>query len=284
MSETSSHYIHGTAPDEQQRLSLLNQILNDGSLRELVLHGGERILDLGCGLGQLTRSMARAAGPGARVVGIERSPEQLAEATRQAREAGEEGLVEFRRGDVLALSLGPDEWGTFDVAHARYVLEHVNDPLAVVRAMVRAVRPGGRVVLEDDDHDVLRLWPESPGFTHVWQAYCRTYDRIGNDPYVGRHLVALLSEAGAAPRRNTGIWFGACAGDPVFPLWVTNLVELLIGARETVVAGGMLDRPSFDATIDALRDWGRRPDASSWYSMYWAEGIRPLDDTQPAGS
>jgi 2-polyprenyl-3-methyl-5-hydroxy-6-metoxy-1,4-benzoquinol methylase len=47
--------------------------------------------------------------------------------------------------------------GHFDVAHARFLLEHVPDPLVIVRTMVRAVRPGGRVILADDDYEGLRL-------------------------------------------------------------------------------------------------------------------------------
>jgi hypothetical protein len=44
------------------------------------------------------------------------------------------------------------------------------------------------VVLTDDDHSVLRLHPEPPGLLAVWRAFVRTYDRNGNDPYVGRRL------------------------------------------------------------------------------------------------
>ena len=72
--------------------------------------------------------------------------------------------MDLRSGDALALPLRTEEWGDFDVAHARFVLEHVRDPLGVVRSMVRAVKFGGRIVLEDDDHEVIRLWPEPPGF------------------------------------------------------------------------------------------------------------------------
>src|SRR4051812_10884037 len=97
---TSSRYLHGTHPDEQRRLSRLNEILNAASLRELDLRGGERILDVGCGLAQLTREMARVAGPAGRVLGVERDAEQLAEALRQAAEAGEGNLVDLRAGDA----------------------------------------------------------------------------------------------------------------------------------------------------------------------------------------
>ena len=125
----------------------------------MALRGDERIIDFGSGLGQFTRAMARAV-PLGRVVGIERNEEQLAGTNRLAAAEDEAELVEFRRGDVLNLELAREESGSFDVAHARFILEHVPDPLRVVKTMVRAVKQGGRIVLADDDHDVLRLWPE----------------------------------------------------------------------------------------------------------------------------
>lgn len=270
--QSSSHYLHGTAPGEQHRLSLMNEVLNQASLGELGLKGGERILDVGCGLAQLTRAMARVAGE--RVVGVERSAEQLREAERQAREAGEENLVDLRQGDALALPVGESEWGSFDIAHTRFLLEHVPDPLAVVRAMVRAVRPGGRIVLEDDSHDVLRLWPEPPGFAPLWNAYMRSFDRLGNDGLIGHRLVSLIYDAGAKPVRNTWLFFGSCAGNPKFDLFVNNLVGVIEGSRELVVSGGLLDRAGFDDAVAAIRTWNRRPDAAIWYAYAWAEGMK----------
>lgn len=82
-----SHYLHGTHPEEQRRLSLLNDLLNERALRELGPLGGERMLDVGSGLGQFSRAMARAVGPEGLVVGIERSAEQIAAALRSAHDA-----------------------------------------------------------------------------------------------------------------------------------------------------------------------------------------------------
>jgi SAM-dependent methyltransferase len=268
-----STYIHGTAPEEQRRLSLLNDVLlNQPSLRELQLRGDERIIDFGSGLGQFTRMMARAV-PRGSVVGVERSVEQLASAKRLAEADGETGLVDFRQGDVLTLDLG-DEWGTFDVAHARFVLEHVPDPLRVVETMVRAVKPGGRIVLADDDHEVLRLWPESPGINELWHAYMRTYDRIGNDPIVGRRLVELLHAAGAQPVRSTWIFFGGCAGMDLFPTLTANMAAILRGAREAILANRLFDERMFEVVLREYEAWSQRPDAAFWFSMPWAEGVR----------
>ena len=267
-----SDYLHGVDPEEQARLSLLNGLLNVGSLRELNLQGGERILDVGSGLGQLSRDMARAAG--VRVIGIERSAEQIAEAERQAVMAGESGLVEFREGDAAQFPLHEIEWGAFDIAHTRFLLEHLNDPLPVVRSMVRAVRLGGRIVLEDDDHDLLRLSPEPPGFAQLWQAYQRSYEYLGNDPIIGRRLVSLLVEADAVPVRNSLVFFGSCAGEPNFSSYIANLIGVIQGARPVILEATLLEAGHFDRAIEAMRDWSRTKTAAIWYAVAWAEGRR----------
>ncbi|MBI4604789.1 MAG: methyltransferase domain-containing protein [Planctomycetes bacterium] len=154
---TDDGYIHGTGAPEQARLGLMNRILNEGSLRELAVRPGDRVLDVGCGLAELTRAIASAAGLSGRVVGVERSREQIEAALALAREAGEEGLVDLREGDALRLPLAEGEPGSFDVVHARFLLEHVRDPLAVVRGMVLAARPGGRIVL-DAALDAFEAW------------------------------------------------------------------------------------------------------------------------------
>jgi SAM-dependent methyltransferase len=266
-------YIHGTSPEEQRRLSLMNDVLlNPGSIREMALRGDERIIDFGSGLGQFTRAMARAV-PRGTVLGIERDEAQLAGAKRLAEESGDTERVRFRRGDVLDLDLG-EEWGTFDVAHTRFVLEHVPDPLRVVQAMVRAVRPGGRIILEDEDHDTMRVWPEPPGFYDLWRAYIRTYDRMGNDPFVGRRLVQLLHAAGAVPKRNTVLFFGGCAGMETFDVLTANMIGVVKTARQSILSMSLYDRELLDAAMREYESWARRPDAAIWFGMSWAEGAK----------
>jgi SAM-dependent methyltransferase len=270
--ETPDRYIHGRSPEEVARLALLNDLLNEGCLRELALRGGERILDVGAGQGQLSRAMARAAGRA--VVAVERHPEQIAEARRLAEAAGEAALLDLRQGEAAALPLAEGERGAFDVAHARFLLEHVPDPVAVVCGMVGAVRPGGRVVLADDDHANVRLHPEPAGFSTVWEAFVRSYDRLGHDPYVGRRLTGLLAQAGAPPVRISWVFFGACAGQAAFAGFAANLLQNLRGAREAVLAAGTLDGEGLDAALAALERWAGRPDAAIWYAVNWAEGRR----------
>jgi SAM-dependent methyltransferase len=269
---SSSHYTHGSEAAEQQRLTTLNRLLNDACVAEARLTPRARIIDFGAGLGQLSRAMARITG--VPVLGIERSSEQIREAERQAQSDGESHLLEMREGSVDDVPLSPEEWGTFDVAHARFLLEHVPDPAGVVRSMVKAVRPGGRIILADDDYEMLRLWPEPPGFSAVWRAYQRSYDRHGNDPNVGRRLVQLLQEGGARPSRNTWVFFGSCSGHSDFAAYVLNVAKILDEATDDMAGIGVSGGMTRDL-IDELKRWLERPDAALWHGISWAEGLKP---------
>lgn len=270
---TAHDYVHGTHAEEQQRLAELNALVNRASLAALAPRPGETVLDVGSGLGQFARDVARATG--ARVLGIERSDEQLARARALAREAGEEHLAEFRAGDALALPLAENERGAFDCAHARFVLEHLRDPQRAVDEMAAAVRPGGRVVLEDDDHEQLRLWPEPPHVMTVWRAYVRTYDRLGHDPIAGRRLVQFLAGAGLEPRRIELLPFGACSGQDSFAPLVGNLANIFRGARAAILETGGATAAEFDGALESLGAFAARGDAAFWFTISWAEGRRP---------
>lgn len=273
--QSDSQYIHGTSPEEQARLSLLNSLLNQACLKEMKMGEEKRILDIGSGLGQFTRLMAQAPKRTPYVLGIERNELQIQQAMDFARQSREQELVIFRQGDATRLPLERDEWESFDLVHARFVLEHVKQPIEVVQQMAAACKPGGRLVLADDDHDIFRLYPECPGFNELWQAYIRSYDRLGNDPYVGRRLVQLLHDAGMHRTRNTFIFFGDCAGNSTFEAFADNIIGVVYGARSVILEHQLLTAEVFDAGITAMHQWKRRSDAALWYAMHWAEAYKP---------
>jgi len=262
------------------RLSALNDYLNAGYIDIVGPRRGEKILDLGCGLGQFTIMMAEKAGYNSVVVGVERDERQLAEARKHLENrSGIAAHVDFREGDAMDLQL-KDEWGSFDLAHTRFLLEHLPDPVSAVAGMVRALRPGGRLFISDDDHDVFRLTPEPAGFRELWGAYVRSYEVAGNDPYIGRNLVRILHDAGLVPIRNGGMFFGGSADEPHFGMIADNLIGILEGAGETMIGTRMISRVAYKGAMDALRSWKSDPAASQWYMLCWAEGIIPITPDQ----
>lgn len=271
MSETEA-YVHGTAPAEQARLARMNQLINDASLQLLGLKPGDRVLDVGAGLMIFSRDMARITGR--KVVAVERNQAQIELGLAFAQNVKEEGLLDVRSGSADDLPLHEDEWGVFDVVYSRFLLEHVPDPQAVVNAMARALRPDGRAVIEDDDHDVLRLWPEPEGFADLWKAYMGTYEAIGCDPIVGRRLPELMIHAGLKPSRITWKFYGAVQGSDLFLPHLENLTGVIESTREALL---LADFPESDldrilGEIRALQD---HPGAALWFSTNWAEGIAP---------
>ena len=273
--EMKDQYVHGSSEKEQRRLALMNRLINQSCLRALDPGGEELVLDVGCGTGEFTRAIARCLPENSKVIAIERDPAQVATAVNRALEEDEAGLVDFRIGEAEFLPLTKKEFGSFDLAHTRFLLEHVNNPLAVVNSMFEAVRQGGRIVLADDDHDTLRLWPEPPGVMDAWRAYFETYRKKGNDPFIGRRLVQLLHHVGAEPQKNTLVFYGGCAGMREFKGIVQNLYEVLGGAAEDVIQAKLMDEKAYIDALYALRDFSRMPDAALWYGINWAEGLKP---------
>ncbi len=96
---------------------------------------GERILDVGCGTGQLTADIARS---GAEVIGLDNSAEMLAEARKNFPQ------IEFVIGDAASFRFP----GQFDAVFSNAALHWVRDQAAAASAIARAVRPGGRFVAE----------------------------------------------------------------------------------------------------------------------------------------
>jgi SAM-dependent methyltransferase len=277
----SQVYIHGSSSTERQRLALMNELINARCLQALQLRQEQRVLDVGAGTGQFTRLMSQHLPLTSRIVAVERNPEQrnaaLELAATQSDSAATGCSIDFRLGDAFDLPLSPDEWGRFDLAHTRFLLEHVADPLGVVQQMVKAVRPGGRIVLLDDDHDLLRFWPEPPGLADAWQAYFESYRAIGNDPLIGRKLPQLLHQAGAVPSRIDYVLYGACSGEAAFAGIVGNLVGVLQGARATVLATSKVLAEEYDQAVLALQRFATVPGATIWYVINFAEGIKPAE-------
>jgi ubiquinone/menaquinone biosynthesis C-methylase UbiE len=133
----------------------LGQKFRHETLRHASLKPGERVLDVGCGTGVLTRLTAEAVGPSGRVVGIDPSPGMLGVARRNAVQTNSRAEFKFAAIEHL-----PFEDGSFDVVLSSCMLHHLpaETKHEGLREVWRALRPGGRFVAVDIDRPANPLW------------------------------------------------------------------------------------------------------------------------------
>lgn len=105
------------------------------------LQPGERVLDIGCGMGPTTFAAAERVGPEGSVVGVDLSGPMLAAARKQAEAAGLDH-VRFEQADAQEYRFEP---GASDVAISRFGVMFFEDPAAAFSNLASALRPGGRL-------------------------------------------------------------------------------------------------------------------------------------------
>lgn len=173
----------------------------DAYLGLLGIAAGERVLDVGCGSGVVTREIARRVGPRGLAVGLDPSPALLTVARELAQEAGLGDRVEFREGSALQLPF-PDR--SFDAALCVTVLSHVPGGETAIPELARVLRPGGRVGVFDLDTDMT-------AFTHSDRALTRRVvaaasDALAVDGWLARRLPLLFEQAGLEDVRVRGFF------------------------------------------------------------------------------
>ncbi|MDA0566531.1 class I SAM-dependent methyltransferase [Streptomonospora sp. S1-112] len=128
--------------EHQARYDAVNSGFNDPLLAAAAIGAGERVLDIGCGCGQVTRLAARRAAPGG-AFGVDLSGPMLARARATAAEEGVANAA-FEQADAQVHPFPP---GAFDVALSRFGVMFFADPVAAFANVARALRPGGRLAL-----------------------------------------------------------------------------------------------------------------------------------------
>ena len=227
---------------------------------KLSLTRGERLLDVGCGLGDAALALAEDLGDNGEVVGIDRSEEMLSVARINARTA--RCRVRFTAGDACSLD-EPD--ASFDAARSERTLQWLADPAAAVAEMVRVVRPGGRVSLIDTDWSTFGIDVDDNALAALVQDAVRT--ERARPSNVGRRLHNLVVAAGCEPigrAQATHAWTAWNPDEspaPVGCFSMESLADDLVATHRLTTA----DRGRF---VSAIHDAARRGQFSMRLTMF----------------
>jgi SAM-dependent methyltransferase len=244
----STYAFENARPVQVERLRVLETLLDEGTFRLLERVGvrpGWRCLEVGAGGGSVAAWLCDRTAPEGSVLATDLDTTVLQELQHPN--------LEVRVHDVLTDAL-PE--GEFDLVHARLLLAWLANPRDGLQRMVRALKPGGCLLVEEMD---FRSVAPDPGLDPVTQdLFSRVHDahlavlaeRHSFDPFCGRGLYRALSSAGVAQVNTEGrlsIWRGGQSG--------TGLLRLtLVQLRDQLIAQGWVTAAEVDAMIDLCND------------------------------
>jgi len=207
--------------------------------------------EIGAGAGTIASWLCRQVGPAGRVVATDFEVKWL--------ELLDEPNLEVRRSDIVTDPLGE---GEFDLVHARNVLIHV-DASAALANIVAGLRPGGRVLVEENDLGTPDLsYPPVVSVERLHRALAAAIAGAGGDPNIGRKLPHLFHAAGLSEIEAR---FEVPRLTPERLASGTRAVPALVnaGLLPAADAASLASLPHGDETFHlggmAMTIWGRKP-------------------------
>jgi ubiquinone/menaquinone biosynthesis C-methylase UbiE len=223
----------GHTDRERRRLSLQAAVINpltDSFLRRAGISAGMHVLELGCGVGEVSLIAARLVGPHGSVHCIDMDPAALEIAQGRVRSAGH-GHVRFELVDVKDYQPAR----LYDAVIGRHILLHTPDAPEVLRKAVSVVHAGGVIAFQEFDLSSFRRgYPEMPLMFRVQELICEFFRRAVARANIGRQLPLLMQDAGLPPpecRAESPI-----DGGPHSPLyeWMAESVRSLLPRMEAL--------------------------------------------------
>lgn len=255
MADTYTHGHH----ESVLRSHSWRTIENSAAYLEPELTSGRSMLDVGCGPGTITIEFAQRLVPG-EVIGVDLSASVIDQATANAAQSDATNLT-FEVGDAYNLRFGDD---TFDIVHAHQVLQHVSDPVGLLRELGRVCKPGGIVAVRDADYAAMSWYPEPPALD-AWMATYRAVAHHNDaDPDAARKLLSWAHAAGLENvTPSATVW---CFANETDRMWWGGLWADRVRASslaEQAVSYGIATEADLDSYAEAFDEWMVHPHA--WF-------------------
>jgi SAM-dependent methyltransferase len=202
-----------------------------------------RVLDVGCGVGDVALAVAEIVGPQGSVLGIDRAREALSLAEARAARAGYD-RARFEEADLYAFK--PEQ--TFDALVGRFILMHVPDAVGAIRWLAQFLAPGAIVAFVEMDIDQAGAVPGLPLLDRCIGWITATYRRVGVEPNMGSELYATFRAAGLMPDMSGMTRITSARDAVVFAFAAQTLASLLPKMEELGIA------TAAEIGIDTLAD------------------------------
>jgi ubiquinone/menaquinone biosynthesis C-methylase UbiE len=244
-----SDYPLGHSDHELDRLTIQARTLSAHTnllFRRAGLSPGQRVLDIGCGVGDVSFIATQLVGETGQVVGIDRSQAAIDTARERARFGGHRN-VDFLVGDVT----DPQVPGKFDAIVGRLVLMYLPDPAAALARLRNVLRLQGLIVMQEGDVTSIGSEPECPTIAQLREWFVAGFARTGVATQMGSRLCGVMHRAGFSPE---GSWVSqpSYVGPHLTQLdWFSDLARTLLPVLEAngIVKASEVDVPTLAARL-----------------------------------
>ena len=185
-------YIHGFTKDEQDRLFNQARVHEDAIFSQIDFGDRRDLIEVGSGVGAQTKILLERY-PEARIQCIDASPAQAARAKDALKYEIAAGRVKVDVADALHL---PVQDNMFDGAYVCWLLEHVQNPVGILKEIQRALKSGGIIYCNEVFNATFYLHPYSPATLKYWMEFNDHQWSLKGDPFVGGKLANYLMKAG----------------------------------------------------------------------------------------
>jgi len=230
------------------------------------LSPGFKVLDVGCGPGVILREIAELD-PTIRATGVEISPDRVRMAVDKHADTSR---ISFTAGDAHAMQFPSN---SFDFVYSRMLFQYLPDKQGALAEVVRVCRPGGTVLLQDLDGQLLWHYPESPGVQRAVETVVKALGKTGFDPFVGRKLYRLAQLAGLENLKVDVECYHLIAGEirpHILEQWKLKLD--IAFAQIAQVLGQQGARKQIDCFLEYLQ----RPDTLTYSTVFTVVGEKPF--------
>jgi ubiquinone/menaquinone biosynthesis C-methylase UbiE len=192
---TADSYALGYSTGELNRLKLQGAFIRDLTedvMRRAGIDRGMRVLDLGCGVGDVSLLAGEIVGPTGAVLGLDRSAEAIATAEKRAVEAGQCYWVQFAATEL-------DDFvaeETFDAIVGRLILMYLPDPAAALRRFASHLRPDGVMAFQEMAMSATKSIPEGPLYAKCRRWLLDAFEIGGFEVEMGPRLFSTFLAAG----------------------------------------------------------------------------------------
>jgi SAM-dependent methyltransferase len=247
-SGTSATYAMGTSDHERKRLMRQGAILREplaAAFRAAGITSGMRVLDIGCGVGDVSILAAELVGPSGSVVGLDRDPASVAWATARVAEGGFTN-IKFCAGEFGEFS----DPQPFDALVGRFILMYLPAPEATLRFLGQYLRGDARIAFLEPDFTVPSCrFPSNPDFSRYETWMTEVFRRSGARPDMGMRLYRTYRDAGFV---DTATMISHLSGCGINRQMIDYFVETVRSLLPKILEFGIATREEIG--IDTLAD------------------------------